>query len=100
MNRRLVLAIGAVFLVLGAIFPLLGLSYVLYWGTMPQPFSAQGFPLYAFWLGVIFLAVGLVGFAISGYCATLSPSRPHALTGPDPQLSSMPVKNESRSDIS
>jgi hypothetical protein len=69
MNMRLALAIEAVFLVLGAIFPLLGLSYVLYWGTVPQPLSAQGFPLYVFWLGVIFLVIGLVGFAISGYSA-------------------------------
>ena len=67
MNKRLALAIGAVFLVLGAIFPLLGLSHVLYWGTVPQPLSAQGLPLYAFWLGVIFLVIGLAGFANSGY---------------------------------
>lgn len=60
------LTVGALFLVLGAIFPLLGLSYVLYWGTIPEPLSAQGFPLYSLWLGVIFLIIGLIALAFSG----------------------------------
>ncbi len=64
-SKNLVLATGSLFLVLGAVFPLLGLSYVLYWGTIPQPLSAEGFPLWSFWLGAVFLIVGILGFGAS-----------------------------------
>ncbi len=64
-SKKLLSAIGALFLVLGAVFPLLGLSYVLYWGTIPQPLSAEGFPLWSFWLGALFLIVGILGASAS-----------------------------------
>ncbi len=64
-SKKLLSATGALFLVRGAVFPLLGLSYVLYWGTIPQPLSLEGFPLWSFWLGAVFLIVGVAGFGAS-----------------------------------
>ncbi len=65
-NKKLMLTIGILFVVLGSILPLLGLSYVLYWGTVPEPLSPQGFPFYSFWLGTVLLIVGLTSLAVSG----------------------------------
>ncbi len=64
-NKKLVLVTGNLFVVLGSILPLLGLSYVLYWGTVPEPLGAQGFPYYSFWLGTILLIVGVASLAVS-----------------------------------
>ena len=38
-------------------------------GTVPEPLSIQGFPVYSFWLGITLPIVGLTSFAISGYGA-------------------------------
>lgn len=53
-TKRLMSAIGALFLVLGSVFALLGLSYVVYWlKPTPSvlPTSIPPFPLHTFWLG-------------------------------------------------
>ncbi len=64
-SKKLKMTVGVLFLVLGSVFPLLGLSYVLYWGSIPEPIGASGFPLWSFWLGVIFLIIGLIGLLSS-----------------------------------
>jgi hypothetical protein len=49
--------------------PILRLELRVVLGTVPEPLSIQGFPVYSFWLRITYPIVGLISFAISGYGA-------------------------------
>ena len=53
-TKKTVLAIGVTIIALGAIVGLPELSYVLYWGPMPDSSDPLLFPYYSFWGGLAF----------------------------------------------